>query len=259
MKVLVKLGGTLLDRKETLATLASELAELARLHEVVVVHGGGRQVTRFLEERGVTTQFVGGLRVSDVVVLDAVVKIIAGTVNKTLVSALIAQGASAVGLSGVDSLTRAVQLSPDLGYVGQPEETDGRLLQLLIGAGYLPVIACVAGDAAGHIYNVNADQMAISCALGWHADKLFFLTDVPGLKLRDGQVAPRIMDSDIADLIGSGVAHGGMQAKLEASAAALAAGLSEIVIAPGDASAVCRRLLAGEELGTRIAAGALRA
>lgn len=253
MKVLVKLGGTLLDEASSTRRIALQLAELMRQHKLVVVHGGGKQVTRFLEERGISSRFVGGLRASDEAVIDAVMKVIAGSVNKQLVSAIFAAGEPAVGISGVDGgLTNAAQLNPELGQVGKPGHSDGRLLDLLVNSGYLPVVACIAGDRHGNVYNVNADQMAVSCAIGWQADKLLFMTDVPGVKDSFGKVIPSLPGERIAELIETGVAHGGMQAKLEAAAAALHSGLSEVVIAPGKDDNVCLRLLAGEEVGTRI-------
>ena len=253
MRVLVKLGGTLLDKTETRRRIAAELAQLAGEHEMVVVHGGGKQVTKFLDEQGIESRFTGGLRVSDEIVIDAVCKVIAGSVNKQLVSALIAEGCSAVGLSGVDGrLTPAVQLSPDLGLVGDPEQSDPRLLKLLIESGYLPVIACVAGDAKGNIYNVNADRMAVSCAAGWQATKLLFLTDVPGVKNAKGQVISELTQQGSSELVRSGVASGGMQAKLESAGLALELGIEEVVIASGREMAICSRLLAGEPAGTRL-------
>ncbi len=253
MKVLVKLGGTLLDEPSSRRAIAAQLAEVARRCELVVVHGGGKQVTQFLEERGIASRFVGGLRVSDEAVIDAVTKVIAGSVNKQLVSAIAAAGESAVGISGVDgALTNAVQLDPELGHVGKPAHSDGRLLDLLVNSGYLPVVACIAGDEHGNIYNVNADQMAVSCAVGWQSGKLFFLTDVPGVKHSDGLVIPNLALEQIGKLIESGIARGGMQAKLAAAATALRSGLDEVVIAPGHEENVCLRLLSGEEIGTRI-------
>jgi acetylglutamate kinase len=253
VKVLVKLGGTLLDEVASRASLARQLAEVSREYELVVVHGGGKQVTRYLEERGVQSRFVGGLRVSDNAVIEAVTHVIAGGVNKQLVAAIVAAGESAVGLSGVDGpLTLAGQLSPELGYVGKPLWTDGRLLDLLVNAGHLPVIACIAGDKQGNIYNVNADQMAVSCAAGFGAEKLLFLTDVPGVKNGDGQVVTSLNRTAISGLIASGVAHGGMQAKLEAAVNGLENGVSEVTIALGREDNVCARLLAGEALGTRL-------
>ena len=199
---------------------------------------------------------MGGLRVSDEVVIDAVTNVIAGSVNKQLVSALIAAGCTAVGLSGVDgSLTDAHQYNPDLGFVGKPQTTDPRLLNVLSQAGFLPVVACIAGDKQGRVYNVNADQMAVSCAVGWRAERLLFLTDVPGVKGPDGEVMQQLTVHQVDELVASKVAHGGMQAKLEAAVAALASGLQQVIIAPGHQSDICRRLLAGEPVGTRLVSG----
>ncbi len=262
MKILIKLGGTLLDEPGSLRAMARQLAGVSSHYQVVVVHGGGKQVTRFLEERGISSRFKNGLRISDAAVIDAVTKVIAGGVNKQLVSAAIAAGQLAVGLSGVDGLlTCAAPLDADLQFVGQPVKTDPKLLDLLTSAGYLPVVACLAGDAEGNIYNVNADAMAVSCAVDWGASKLFFLTDVSGVKDENGEVLPQLSSLKIAQMIDSGVAHGGMQAKLGAAITALNAGL-EVVIASGAEPDICARLLRGQRIGTRLlreetAAGAL--
>jgi acetylglutamate kinase len=256
VRVLVKIGGTLLDDAQLRGGIAAQLAALASVHRLVVVHGGGKQVTQFLQERGVQSRFVSGLRVSDEAVIDAVTKVIAGGVNKQLVAALISAGRPAVGISGVDGLlTTAAPLDPALGFVGRPVRTDARLLDVLAGAGYLPVLACIAADEGGLIYNVNADQMAVSVAIGWRAETLLFLTDVPGVKNESGEIARHLTVEDSAALIKTGVAHGGMQAKLEAAARALEAGIAEVVIAPGRDHAICSRLLAGEPAGTRLSLG----
>jgi acetylglutamate kinase len=254
LKILLKLGGTLLDDAAKRANMAQQLAALAKQVELVVVHGGGKQVTRFLEERGVASHFSGGLRISDETVIDAVLKVIAGSVNKQLVSAMNAAGQLSVGLSGVDGLlTSAEPLDfEQLRFVGKPTTTDGKLFHLLNGAGYVPVVACIAGDQKGNIYNVNADQMAVSCALGWGATKLFFLTDVPGVKDASGKVIEKLTCATVAELVGSGVAHGGMQAKLEAAMQAISGGLSEVTIASGQEPDACRRLFSGEILGSRL-------
>jgi acetylglutamate kinase len=258
MRLVIKVGGTLLDDDSACRSIASQLADVAARHELMVVHGGGKQVTRFLDERSIPTHFVDGLRVSDEPVIDAVTKVIAGSVNKRLVSAIIAAGQPAVGLSGVDGpLTVAEPLDPALGFVGKPVHTEKRLLDLLVAGGFLPVIACVAGDRSGNIYNVNADQMAVSCALGWQAEQLLFLTDVAGVQDHTGRVLPHIMPEDVRRLIDSGVAHGGMQAKLAAAAAALAAGIAEVVVAPGAEAGICQRILAGETVGTRLLSASL--
>ena len=254
MKLLIKVGGTLLDEAGGRDAIARQLADVAREHQVVIVHGGGKQVTRFLEERGIQSRFMGGLRVSDDAVIGAVTQVIAGAVNKQFVAALLAAGSRPVGISGIDGLlTSAVQLDPALGAVGKPTDSDGHLLDLLAGAGYVSVVACIGGDRQGHIYNVNADQMAVSCAVGWRANKLLFLTDVPGVRGSDGTVLRQLDRTGSQELIESGVAHGGMQAKLEAAHSALDQGVEEVLIAPGQEPDICKRLLAGEILGTRMA------
>jgi acetylglutamate kinase len=259
VKVLIKLGGTLLDERQSLAAIARQLAAVASEHELVVVHGGGKQVTRYLAERGVPSRFIGGLRVSDATVIDAVTQVIAGSVNKQLVAATIAAGRPAVGISGVDgSLTSAVALSPELEFVGRPVHTDGRLLDLLLSSGYTPVIACLAGDDDGNIYNVNADAMAVSCAVGWKASRLLFLTDVGGVKDASGHIVPSLTSAAVTQLIQSGVAHGGMQAKLEAAKLAVVAGM-QVDIVSGAEPDVAPRLLQGESVGTEWAAEGITA
>ncbi len=253
MKALVKLGGTLLDSPETRARLACEIASFAQSARVAVVHGGGKQMTRFLAERGIESRFVNGLRVSTPEVIDALLKVLAGTVNQELVAAFVSAGARPVGLTGLDGgICVAEQVSPDLGAVGKPVRSNPALLDLLSANGFLPVIACLGGGPGGEIYNVNADQMAISCACSLRAGRLFFLTDVDGVRDASGSIVPVLTAAAIGRLISDGVATGGMQAKLESARAALASGVGEIVIAPGHVPAVVARLAAGEPLGTRI-------
>ena len=256
MRILIKIGGTLLDSEEARTKIASELAAvLSDERRLVVVHGGGKQMTRFLNERGVESKFVRGLRVTTPEVVDALLKIFTGTVNRQLVASLAAAGIPAVGLSGIDAwLVEAEQLDPELGAVGKPTKSDPAVLNTLIDGGFLPVVACVAGDRQGQIYNVNADQMAVACAAGFETDKLFFLTDVDGVKGSDDSIIPELTIRDGEALIADGIATGGMQAKLNSAHEALRSGIREVVIAPGAADNVVQRLLAGESLGSRLVA-----
>jgi acetylglutamate kinase len=256
MRILVKIGGTLLDAPATRHAIAAQIAAARTAgHLCVIVHGGGKQMTRFLEDRGVVSQFINGLRVSTPETIDAVLKVLAGSVNQELVSALIRAKAPAVGLSGLDAnLVDAVQMDPALGAVGQVTRANPALLELLTAHGYLPVVACLAGDAAGNFYNVNGDQMAVACAAGYRAEKLLFLTDVPGVLDAHGNRLPALSLSDIAHLISTGVAKAGMQAKLNAAASAIQQGIRGVYIVAGAEPFVLTRLLAGEMLGTRIAA-----
>jgi acetylglutamate kinase len=254
VKILVKLGGALLDDAQSRASLAAQIAGArGRGVEAVVVHGGGKQMTRYLSERGIESRFVNGLRVTTPETVDALLKVFAGTVNHELVAVLNRAGANAVGLSGIDAfLVEAEQMSPELGAVGRVTKSNPELLHLLTTAGYLPVIACVAGGRAGEIYNVNADQMAVACAAAFGAQQLIFLTDVEGVLDGDRRVRTRLTASESEQLIRTGVATGGMQAKLEAALAALRGGVQEVRIAPGAASNVLQRLLAGDDVGTRL-------
>ena len=254
MTLLVKLGGTLLDAPESRMRLAGEIHDLAKAgHQVIVVHGGGKQMTRFLESQGVTSTFVGGLRVSSPEVIDALLKVVAGSVNKQLVASLRATGLSAVGLSGIDGgLVEAEQLREELGAVGNPVLARTHLLHVLLGGGFTPVVACVGGDSQGNVYNVNADQMACICAAGFPVEQLLFLTDVEGVLDGAKQPIRRLSISGCMDLIAAGVAAGGMQAKLEAACRTLEEGVEIVRILPGFRPGVLAEALSGSEVGTAI-------
>lgn len=261
MKLLVKLGGTLLDAPASRDGLAAQIAAVrAEGIDLVVVHGGGKQMTRYLSERGIESRFVNGLRVTTPETLDAVLKVFAGSVNHELVASLNRAGAQGVGLSGIDAfLAEAEQMDPELGAVGRVTRSDATLLDLLTANHYVPVVACVAGDRQGHVYNVNADQMAVACAAAFGAAQLIFLTDVEGVLDQSRQIRAVLTASESERLIAEGVATGGMQAKLDAALTALRKGVGQVRIAPGAANQVLRRLLGGESIGTRIVLGEGRA
>jgi acetylglutamate kinase len=254
VRVLIKIGGTLLDSAESRHRLAADISSaIEQGLQAVVVHGGGKQMTRYLTDRGVESRFVDGLRVTTPEVLDAVVKVLSGSVNQELVSAFVACGVAAVGLSGMDALlTEARQMSPELGWVGKPVRSDARLLNSLMQLKYLPVVACLAGDRQGHFFNVNADQMAVSVAGALGVDKLWFLTDVNGVKSSDNVAYSTLNVDQCRDLIDSGVATGGMRAKLESAMQAFQTGTTEVVIAPGAMAGVVGELLTGTPCGTRL-------
>ncbi len=254
MKALIKIGGSLLDDAASRNSLARQIAALARTGaEVTVVHGGGKQMTRFLEERGVKSSFVRGLRVTTSETIDAVLKVLAGTVNTELSAALGAAGARAVGLTGIDSgVAVAAQLDPELGFVGKVNASDPALLETLTGAGYLPVVACVAGGTDGQVYNVNGDSMAVAVASAWKADRLLFLTDVAGVLDAAKTILPRLTVEDCRKLIADGVATGGMQAKLDAATSAVSNGVGEVRIVRGSDADIVSRVFGGENAGSAV-------
>jgi acetylglutamate kinase len=254
MKALIKIGGSLLDDTTVRDYLAFQIgsSELWGTR-IVVVHGGGKQMTRFLEERGVKSTFVRGLRVTTNETIDAVLKVLAGSVNTQLAAALGNFGARAVGLTGIDSgIATADQLDPELGFVGRVTSSDPALLETLTVAGYMPVVACVAGGENGQVYNVNGDSMAVAVASAWNADRLVFLTDVPGVMDASKSILPLLTVADCQKLIADGIATGGMQAKLEAAMKAVSNGVAEVRIVRGLDHNIVARVFAGENIGTRI-------
>lgn len=254
MRALIKIGGTLLDSEKSRTHVADQIAgAVNRGVEIAVVHGGGKQITRFLAEKGIESRFVDGLRVTTPETLDALIKVLAGTVNHELVAALILAGVRAVGLSGIDaSLVEAEQMDPALGAVGRILRSNPELLNLLVAHGYVPVLACVAGDGQGSFYNVNADQMAVACAAAFAAQQLIFLTDVEGVLDADRSVRPVLSNADSERLISAGIASGGMQAKLNAANAALRQGIHQVRIVPGTAEAVLERVFSNQSIGTKL-------
>jgi acetylglutamate kinase len=166
-----------------------------------------------------------------------------------------AAGRRAVGLTGIDSgVATAVQLDPELGFVGKVTSADPALLEVLSGAGYVPVVACVAGGANGEVFNVNGDSMAVAVASGWKVDRLVFLTDVPGVMNAEKEILPVLTVADCARLIADGVATGGMQAKLNAACDAVSSGVGEVRIVRGSDANIVARVFAGEQVGTKVIA-----
>ena len=254
MKLIIKLGGTLLEQEDSRRSLAAQIAFQSSLgHKTVVVHGGGKRLSRYLEQSGHRSQFQNGFRVTPPEILDAVLRVLAGEVNHHLVAELQREGARAIGLSGIDAgLAQAEQLAVDLGAVGRIKRVDATVLDVLTAEKFLPVVACVAGGENGDIFNVNADQMAVACAAGFAAEQLVFLTDVDGVLDKDGNLLHHLTPAEAENLISGGVAKGGMEAKLRAAVAGLSRGIGRVRIAAGKATDVVTRLVAGEDLGTTL-------
>lgn len=240
--VVVKLGGEVI-RGSALGALATELTRLARQRRVVVVHGGGPQTSALQQALGQTPNIVGGRRVTDDSTLDAIKMAVAGQANVDLCAALTGAGARPVGLHGASSaVIRAHRRPPrvysgagpdpvDLGHVGDVDGFDGALLDLLGGAGYLPVLACVGADAEGRVFNINADIVATRLAAELGASDLMALMDVPGvLRDRDDPSTrfERLTIAEARDLIARGVVAGGMIPKLEESFVALEGGVARV-------------------------------
>ena len=244
MLSVVKIGGAWLGarpREEAFRALAGLPGDL------VVVHGGGKDISRWLERTGIPVEWSGGLRVTRGLSLELTAMVLSGWVNKRVVTALARAGRDAVGISGEDGgLLRADPVDPvRLGEVGRIRRVDGRIIRGLLSGGYTPVVSPVSAGPNGTPLNVNADEAAIPLALGIGADRLLLLSDVPGVRGAGGVV--EIVDPAVAeDLAQSDVLTGGMLVKVRQALEAAASGL-EVRI--GD-----DRLLAGGS-GTRVIAG----
>lgn len=260
MRVVVKIGGAALDNPAILRKCAHAMVELARDgHQVAVIHGGGVELTRTMERLGKKSEFINGLRVTDAETRDMALMVLAGMVNKRLVSAIGAAGKPAIGLCGGDGGTVRARKKEnngcDLGYVGEICAVEPRWIQAIWGQGGIPVISSLAVGAVGEYYNVNADQMAAACAVACQASALIFLTDVAGVKDADGTVIRWLDLNQIATLVETSVVQGGMLPKLEACRHALSKGVGRVRILPAaEADVLPQFYFAKLQMGTEVRA-----
>jgi len=237
----VKLGGSLLEDTSLRARALGALASAWQLsgHPFVVVHGGGKKLDATMLRLSLPKRTAGGLRITDDATLEVVVAVLAGTVNKNLVSELHRLGVSAVGISGADGHTVEVEQHPpidgvDLGHVGAVKRVHPTLVDVILAAGMMPLICSVAMAQDGALFNVNADVTAAAVASQLGAQRLLFLTDVAGLKDGRGELIDQLHLGDVTELIASGAVTGGMLPKVTAAIEAMKAGVPEVVIAGPD-------------------------
>ena len=251
--VVVKLGGSTVAGQE--AVLA-ETAALARHRPVVVVHGGGVQVTDWLERLGVPTRFEDGLRITDEAAIEVVAAVLRGAVNTALVAALRRHGADAVGLSGVDGGLLVAERAPGKGLVATVIDVRRTLLDALLVDGHVPVVAPLALDETGIVCNVNADDAAAGLARGLGAERLVLLTDTDGVLGPDGSRLATIDAAEAEALIGDGTIGRGMSPKVRSALRAVTGGgAGSVVIADGSAPRALTRALADPDFGTLVTGG----
>ena len=252
---MLKIGGSI--GAETDAALDAVVALSEGGHSLVVVHGGGPIVGEWADRLGMETRFVRGLRVTDPETRDLALAVLGGLANGRLVAMLIARGVPAVGITGIDGgLLRADREDAELGLVGRVSLVDSALLEELLDAGRVPVVAPAAlGQADGEILNVNGDAAAGAIAASLGARLLVFVTDVPGVRGKDGRVIGRLDADRVRSLVDDGTIEGGMLPTVEACLIAAAAGCRAAIVATRGIDAV-ERLLAGEQVGTVFEAAA---
>ena len=268
----VKISGKVTENLDNLSSLAEELALLHQVGiRICVVHGGGKQLSELASRMGIEQTIIEGRRVTDDATLEMAKMIFAGKINIDILSALRNRGIEAVGLSGVDgNIVHATRRPPkeivnretgerehvDFGHVGDVVEINARLLTVLLGKGYLPVISSLGADAEGTVFNINADTIAGEIAAQLKAEKLILLSDVDGLYLRQGEPETKLsrLTADEAEaMIDNGSATGGMIPKLQSIVALIRQGVHSAHILSGTArNALLSEIFTDSGTGTMI-------
>jgi acetylglutamate kinase len=245
--LVLKLGGSILYSLSP--AFFESLIEMKKEYNIVIVHGGGPEITNMLKKLSIETTFINGQRKTTESVLEVAEMILKGKVNSYLTNQLNYHGVKAVGLCGYDAglLQAALIDEESLGLVGEIEEVQHSLLTVLISGGHLPVIAPLALTKEGTKVNVNADLAAASIAKALGAGNLLYVTDVPGI-LDEGELLPEATTEEINQLIDSGVIHGGMIPKVQSAVSVLSPSMKEVMIVGGQ-QAIFQN---GTILGTKV-------
>ena len=256
--IVIKYGGNAMINE---ALKEQVMEDIVLLHligvNVVLVHGGGPEITDTLAKIGKESKFVGGLRVTDKETVDVVQMVLAGKINKTLVNKLEINGGKAIGISGLDGhMIKAEMKNPELGYVGKINEVDITPINDLIEKGYIPVVSTIGCDDMGNVYNINADTAAAFIAGNMNAERLITMTDIEGI-LRDKNdphsVIPEIDIKGCYELFETGVIGGGMIPKVECCIEAIRKGVKTVTILDGRVPhALLIETLTNEGAGTMV-------
>ncbi|MFT5391362.1 MAG: acetylglutamate kinase [Gammaproteobacteria bacterium] len=266
--IVIKYGGNAMTDESLQNGFARDvvLMKLVGMNPIVV-HGGGPQIGNWLERIGKKSEFIGGMRVTDAQTMDVVEMVLGGLVNKQIVSLINRHGGTAVGLTGKDGdLIRARKLwlpvpggaqdgsqAIDLGQVGEVEEIQTSILDTLVRADVIPVVAPIGFDLQGRSYNINADLVAGKLAEALNAEKLLLLTNTPGLLGADGALISSLRPADVPGLISDGVISGGMLPKVQCALDAVAGGVGAVTIVDGRVEhAVLVETFTAQGVGTMI-------
>ena len=254
--VVVKFGGNAMGDAEAMAEFARDIVLMRQVGvNPGVVHGGGPMINEMLAKLGIESQWVRGKRVTDKATVEVVEMILSGLVNKRIVQAINDQGGRAVGISGKDDDLMVCEADdPELGFVGRPVEMNVQVIRDLYAAGIIPVIAPVAtGMADNETFNVNGDTAAGAIAGALQADRLLLLTDVAGVKNKDGEVLTQLTPEDVRAMVEDGTIAGGMIPKTETALKAIADGVRAVTIVDGRVpNAVLLELFTDHGTGSQI-------
>ncbi len=243
--VLVKIGGSMMENDRIIKSVLDDLVLMKYVGiKVVLVHGGGKQITKLMEEKGIKAQFIDGLRITTEEVIGIVKMVLLGSINSKLVSFLNHHGNMAVGVSGNDAnfikcskkIYKKDGREIDLGYVGEIENIDRKFLDDILSDNYIPVIATLGVDGNGNSYNINADSCAADIAISLEAEKMIMLTDVDGIfddAKDDMKLISRLTSRQCIDMIENGKISRGMIPKVKACMDVLDAGVTRTHILNG--------------------------
>ena len=252
--VVVKIGGSE-DARST--SIFQDIVHLRSVGaDVIIVHGGGKALSEWLNLVGLQSAFIEGIRVTDAKTLELAVMVFAGKINKEIISLLSTLGIRAVGISGIDAGILKVEPEtdpPGLGLVGRIVGVDSHLLDHLIASGMTPVIAPVAADQRGQMYNINADTVASEIAAALTAETIVFVTDVPGVLDACGKLIPKVTPAIARQLLAEGTINSGMIPKVEAALAPLSKVAESHIIDGSSPNSLIDQLRHQKDVGTRFA------
>ena len=259
--VVIKYGGNAMVNEQLKQQVMEDIALLWLIGvKVVLVHGGGPEISQTMEKLGKEAVFMDGLRVTDQETVDIVQMVLAGKVNKTLVNLIQMKGGHAVGLSGIDGgILEATMKDERLGYVGRITKVRTQPINDLLEKGYIPVISTIASDRQGHTYNINGDTAAAFIAGALEAERLIMMTDIAGIlmdKDDPSTLIPHVTISEAKKLYESGVVSGGMIPKVDCCIEAVGHGVKNVVIMDGRIPhSILMELLTDEGAGTMVTKG----
>ncbi|MBQ4625851.1 MAG: acetylglutamate kinase [Clostridia bacterium] len=259
--VVIKYGGNAMINEELKNAVMGDIALLSQVGvKVVLVHGGGPEISDMLNKIGKKSEFVDGLRVTDKETADVVQMVLAGKVNKSLVNKLESLGCKAIGLCGADGHLISAKVKDErLGFVGEITDINPQPILDLLESGYIPVISTTGFDSEGNVYNINADTAAAGIAGILSAESFLSMTDIAGI-LRDkddpSTLIPKIYVSDISELINDGIISGGMIPKIDCCREAIRRGVKKVFIIDGrEPHSLLIEILTDEGLGTMFVQG----
>ena len=239
--VVIKFGGHAMGNDAAMADFARDIVLMKQCNvHPVIVHGGGPAINAMLERLDIKSEFVRGKRVTDAATMDVVEMVLAGKINKKIAQAINREGGRAVGLTGKDAnLITCDPADESLGLVGSPTDVNPSVLTTFINSDLIPVVAPIGAGRNGETFNINGDTAAGAIAAALKADRLLLLTDVAGVKNKDGDVLTDLSTATVTELIADGTIAGGMIPKTETALDAIRAGVNAVVILDGRAPHAC--------------------